>query len=624
MSSIATSPPPQSPMEIPKDPFVRRVTKKLTTKEGWFGSYNFGFLCLPQFPYGKNRVARVPPPFYSLHADLPILLAIVCGFQHSLAMLAGVITPPIIFASELNLSADYQSYMISASLISSGILSMVQMSRIRLWRNYYLGTGLITVVGTSFASLSTASAIFNALYADGTCPSTTAADGTVTRGACPDAFGALIGTTLVCSFLEMAMSFVPPAKLRRVFPPLVTGLTVVLIGASLIGDSGFLNWGGGSNGCQERPELPSIFHLCPTIFAKKPLAFGSPQFLGLGFLSFVTIILVEIFGSPFMRNASIIIGLIVGMIVAGATGYVDSSNITSAPAITFLWVKRFKLRVYGPAVLPGLAVYIALAMEAIGDITASSEVSRVEVDGPEFDSRIQGGVLADGIAGFLSGLFTVTPMSIFAQNNGVIALTRCANRKAGYVCASFLILYGVLGKISGVFLSIPNPVLGGVTTFLFASVFASGVKVLSYIKWTRKERFILAASASFGLGNLLVPTWATYLFADVNNPSTALSGFFNSIVIILSTPYLIAGIVAVILNLIIPDDAPERDDVVHSTSPAPGYVDSQPGLPMLGKSTDVEKTAGMEDEDYKARVEPSEGVSGVSSGVQARTTVLEA
>lgn len=87
---------------------------------------------------------------------------------------------------------------------------------------------------------------------------------------------------------------------------------------------------------------------------------------------------------------------------------------------------------------------------------------------------------------------------------------------------------------------------------------------------------------------------------------------------------LIAGIVAVILNLIIPDDAPERDDVVHSTSPAPGYVDSQPGLPMLGKSTDVEKTAGMEDEDYKARVEPSEGVSGVSSGVQARTTVLEA
>jgi uric acid-xanthine permease len=91
----------------------------------------------------------------------------------------------------------------------------------------------------------------------------------------------------------------------------------------------------------------------------------------------------------------------VGCIVAGATGYIDSSSIKTAPAITFLWVHTFKLTVYGPAVLPCLAVYIALALEAIGDITASSEVSRVEVDGPVFDSRIQGGVLADGLAGFL-------------------------------------------------------------------------------------------------------------------------------------------------------------------------------------------------------------------------------
>jgi xanthine/uracil permease len=90
------------------------------------------------------------------------------------------------------------------------------------------------------------------------------------------------------------------------------------------------------------------------------------------------------FGSPFMRNASIIIGLIVGMIVAGATGYVDSSSIDRAPAVTFLWVKRFKLGVYGPAVLPSLAVYVVLAMEAIGDITASADLSRVTVDGVSY------------------------------------------------------------------------------------------------------------------------------------------------------------------------------------------------------------------------------------------------
>ena len=108
---------------------------------------------------------------------------------------------------------------------------------------------------------------------------------------------------------------------------------------------------------------------------------GSAEYIGLGFLSFITIVIVEMFGSPFMRNASIIIGLIVGMIVAGATGYVDSSSIDRAPAVTFLWVKRFKLGVYGPAVLPSLAVYVVLAMEAIGDITASADLSRVTVDG---------------------------------------------------------------------------------------------------------------------------------------------------------------------------------------------------------------------------------------------------
>jgi xanthine/uracil permease len=111
------------------------------------------------------------------------------------------------------------------------------------------------------------------------------------------------------------------------------------------------------------------------------IRWGSAEYIGLGFLSFITIVIVEMFGSPFMRNASIIIGLVVGMIVAGATGYVDSSSIDTAPAVTFLWVKRFKLGVYGPAVLPSLAVYVVLAMEAIGDITASADLSRVTVDG---------------------------------------------------------------------------------------------------------------------------------------------------------------------------------------------------------------------------------------------------
>ncbi|KDQ12408.1 hypothetical protein BOTBODRAFT_415204 [Botryobasidium botryosum FD-172 SS1] len=579
---VDVQPPPQPPPQ-PRASNLRRWKNKLTSKEGWVGDYDFGWLCSPTLPFGPQKSRRMPP-FYALDADLPLLLAIVCGFQHALAMLAGLITPPIIFSSALNLDPPLQAYMISSSLIACGILSLVQMSRINIWGNYYLGTGLITVVGTSFATLSTAFAIFDSLYANGTCPTITASDGTASRGPCPDAYGMLLGTSLICSFLEIFLSFVPVRILQRIFPPIVTGTVVVMIGASLIGSSGILNWGGGSNDCSSRPDT-GIFRLCPTIFAPRPLPWGSPEFIGLGFLSFVSIILTEIFGSPFLKNASIIVGLVVGCIVAGAAGYIDGSSIKTAPGITFLWVHTFKIRVYPPAILPMLAVYISLAMEAIGDITASAEVSHVEIDGPEFDSRIQGGILSDGLGGFFSALFTVTPLSIFAQNNGVIAITRCANRTAGRICCGFIILFGILGKISGVFLAIPNPVLGGVTTFLFATVATSGIRVLSYIKWRRRERFILAAALSFGFGDLLVPTIFTHLFDGVKNPGTGLESFFSSITIVLSTPFLSAGIVAVLLNLILPLEVAEDND----RNPEPEEITREDSNVEAGESTAEEE-----------------------------------
>ncbi|KXN81844.1 Purine permease [Leucoagaricus sp. SymC.cos] len=502
------------------------VKHKVTTREGWVGDYNYGWLCTPTLPFlPTNKKKDRDPPFYALDDELPLVLAISSGLQHALAMLAGLITPPIIFASTLSLPNDVSAYMISASLIGCGILSLVQISRIHLFKNYYIGTGLISVVGTSFATLSTANAIFNAMYDDGTCPSSVV-DGVTTRGPCPDAYGKVLGTSLICSFLEILMSFCSARALKRIFPPIVTGTVILLIGASLIGTSGIPNWGGGSNDCQGRPES-GVFVLCPNTNAPRPLPWGSAEFIGLGFLSFVSIILTEVFGSPFMKNISIIIGLLVGCIVAGATGYMDSSTIASAPAITFLWVHRFKIGVYPPAILPMLAVYVSLAMEAIGDITASAEVSRQPVVGEVFDSRIQGGVLGDGIGGFLSALFTVTPLSVFAQNNGVIAITRCANRSAGRWCCVFLILFGVLGKISGVFLAIPAPVLGGVTTFLFASV------------------------------------------ATVNHPNSGLRGFFDSITIVLSTPFLSAGVVAVLLNLLLPFESPSLTKQEESTREVP-------------------------------------------------------
>jgi NCS2 family nucleobase:cation symporter-2 len=150
---------------------------------------------------------------------------------------------------------------------------------------------------------------------------------------------------------------------------------------------------------------------------------------------------------------------------------------------------------------------LVLAMEAIGDITATCDVSRLEVDGDLFDSRIQGGVLADGLNGVLAALCTITPMSTFAQNNGVIALTRCANRKAGYACCFWLIIMGIFAKFAAALVAIPSAVLGGMTTFLFSAVAVSGVRIISTMPLTRRNRFILTAGFALGFGATLVPEY---------------------------------------------------------------------------------------------------------------------
>ncbi|KAH8728962.1 xanthine/uracil permease protein-like protein, partial [Phaeosphaeriaceae sp. PMI808] len=476
----------------------RRFRKAFTTKEGLIGKYDYAFLFKPNLPFMKRE--RRAAPFFGLHDKMPVFLALLLGFQHALAMLAGVITPPIILANAANLTRGQQRYLVSTSLIVCGILSSIQITRFHVWRTpYYIGTGLISVVGTSFATIPVATGALSQMYATGYCP--TSATGQ--KLPCPDGYGAILGTAACCALLEVAMAFTSPRILKKIFPPLVTGPTVMLIGVKLV-QSGFQNWAGGSGDCKSRPTS-GLFRLCPNVNAPHALPWGSAEFIGLGFSVFITIIICERFGAPIMKSTAVVIGLLVGCIISGSTGYFDRSTIDSAPAVSFIWVHTFKLSVYGPIVLPLLAVYMVLAMEAIGDITATCDVSKLEVDGDMYDSRIQGGILADGLNGIIAALCTITPMSTFAQNNGVIALTRCANRKAGYACCFWLIVMGIFAKFAAALVAIPSAVLGGMTTFLFSAVTVSGIRIISTIPFTRRNRFILTAGFTLGFGATMVP-----------------------------------------------------------------------------------------------------------------------
>ncbi|ETS63327.1 hypothetical protein PaG_01607 [Moesziomyces aphidis] len=547
---------------------LRSTVRRFSTREGWLGDYQFGALCLPRLlpwkPDSKLNGGAAESPFYGVHDQLPIAVAAICGLQHALAMLGGLITPPMIIASSLSLSGETSAYLISASLITSGLISAVQQSAIPLpfLGGRQLGTGLLSVVGTSFTTLSVTTSIFTNLYAEGVCPSNP--DGS--RAACPDAYGYLLGTCAVCALLEIALSFLPPRVLKRMFPPIITGTVVAFIGIKLIGESAIPSFGGGAS-CHGTGQLcMGTDH--------RAYVWGDGHYLGLGFLSFMTVVLVEIFGSPAMRNASIAIGLLFPLVVAGPLGYMSSQPIDSARPITFLWVETFKLRVYGPAVLPLLAVYISLMMECIGDVTATSEVSRVEVDGLAYDRRISGGVLVDGLAGVFSALFTVPPLSVFAQNNGVIAITKCANIQAGRWCSFWLVLFGVIGKLAGCVRAIPQPVLGGVLLVLFGSIAVSGVKVLQNVTFTRRNRFILAISFGWGFGTLLADDLFANLFT-YKGGNKALSGFLDSIIIVISTPFLISAIVGMIANAVLPLDEEDRRIQRYNDSPVRSLDDEK-------------------------------------------------
>ncbi|KAG8413309.1 hypothetical protein J3458_012885 [Metarhizium acridum] len=559
------------------------VRHAFTTRDGLIGDYDYGFLLRPNLPFMKKSTYR--SPFFGLNDKMPVCLGLLLGLQHALSMLAGVITPPLILSGSggANLDQSQQQYLVSTALIVSGILSAVQINRFRVPKtSYFIGTGVLSVVGISFSIIPIAQGAFRQMYANGYCPS----DEGGALLPCPKGYGALIGTSAVCALTEILISFLPPKVLLRIFPPIVTGPTVMLIGIHLI-ESGFKNWMGGSGPCANPAsagDQASFFALCPNIGSPHALPWGSPEYLGLGFSAFITIILCERFGSPIMKSTSVIWGLLVGCIIAAACGYFDRSGIDSAPVASFIWVHTFPLTVYGPLVLPIMAVFIICATEAVGDITATCDVSRIEMEGRIYESRIQGGLLTDGINSVIAAMMTMTPMSRFAQNNGVIALTRCANRKAGLACCFFLIIMGIFAKFAAALVAIPSAVLGGMTTFLFAAVAVSGMAIIARgTDFNRRTRFILTTGLALGYGATLVPTYFDKIFA-YSGDNHALKGFLDAVVLIMETGFAVTAAVCMALNLALPEEMEDEDVNVQtveltrgSTPPGKGEVAEERG-----------------------------------------------
>ncbi|CEL05046.1 Putative Purine permease [Aspergillus calidoustus] len=509
-----------------------------TSREGWIGDYDYLYLITPDIWPLNRKYKGVDPPFYGLNDQVPILLTLLLGLQHALSMIGSVVSPPLAIAGgAFYLDSDQTQYLVSAAFITTGIATAMQVTRLHiLGTPLYIGTGLLSVVAPTFDILAVAFNYTERRYTLGTCP--TDSDGG--RLPCPEAWGAMLGTMLCTVWVQIAMSLVPPRILNRIFPKVVTGSLLLLIGVYLIGN-GMQNWGGSPN-CNGG----SGFY-----------ALGDPKLIGLGFSVFATIVLLEFVGSPLMKSASVILGLAIGCAISGGTGYWSRDQIDATPIGTFLWVHTFKLSVDGALVLPLLILFVCEAVSCMPDILATAEISKLEIDGPEFHSRIQGGILCDGLGSLISALGTSLPMVSQAGNNGVISLTGCASRRAGWCASGILILMGILGKFGAVFGSMPPSVLGGMQVFLYSTIAVAGVRVLALITFTRRNRFILTAALGIGFVDIVSPNWFSKVLAyDGDNYS--LEGFLQGVNLIVETPFIIAAVVGVLLNLVLHEKDEEQ------------------------------------------------------------------
>mmetsp|Transcript_7484 Transcript_7484/g.15379 ORF Transcript_7484/g.15379 Transcript_7484/m.15379 type:complete len:629 (-) Transcript_7484:284-2170(-) len=556
-------------------------------KEAVLGSgegYDYKALCMPTLPYCGSRSKPAPPTtFYPLDEPLPLLLSLLMGLQHAFAMVGGLITPPyVVFRFTIDFAnVELQQYAISAALITSGLCTLVNLahweiplSKKLFGKRLYIGSGLLSVMGTSFTFLPIFEIAIGQMMDNDI-------DGTV-------AYGKMLGTSMVCAILELCFSLVPGKFINRMFPPVVCAVTVTLIGVALTG-TGMKYWGGGVV-CgdmiwKEHSQVVDLVGFDREVYpvsalpsaicenGKVKLPYGSAEYVGLGFAVLCFLVLIELFGSTFMKNSNVILALLFGYMVAGVSSYddlpyVDSAKIKAAPVVDFLWTEWFGIGFYGPAVVPLLVAYTVTTVETIGDVTATHEVSELDVKSKQYPRRIQGSLSADALCSMLASLCTSMPNTTFSQNNGVIALTKCASRRAGFATAFWLILMGVFSKVAGIITSIPDCVLGGMTIFLFSNVLISGISLFGNLDLkSRRIRFISAMSLAVGVGVTVWPfafqdmrgssyTAAFWECADCN---PTLQGFRNGVSIFLSTGYCVGAVIAILLNGILPHDPPVEE-----------------------------------------------------------------
>lgn len=424
--------------------------------------------------------------------------ALPLALQHVVAMIVGCVTPAIIVSGAAGLSGEDSVILIQAALVMSAITTLVQLYPMVRGKTFSIGSGLPVIMGISFAYVPTMQAI--------------AGDFGVSSILGAQVVGGAIAI-LVGIFIK---------QIRKFFPPLITGTVVFAIGLSLYPTAiNYMAGGTGNDG------------------------YGSWQNWLVAVVTLIIVTGLNHYGKGIWKLSSILIGIIAGYIVSLFFGMVDFSAVAQASFFQLPKPVHFGLA-FEPSSCVALGVLFAInSIQAIGDFTATTTGG---LDRMPTDEELNGGIVAYGCCNIFSAFFGGLPTATFSQNVGIVSATKVVAKKVFGIAAGILLIAGLIPKFSSLLTTIPHCVLGGATVSVFASIAMTGVKLVTAAPMNYRNTTIVGLSIALGMGitqaNAALasfPAWVTTIFGK--------------------SPVVLATIVAIVLNLVLPKEKEEEASI---------------------------------------------------------------
>jgi uric acid transporter len=456
------------------------------------------------------------------------------GLQHVLVMYAGAIAVPLIVGRALKLSPEQVALLISADLFVCGIVTLIQSLGMTQW----FGIKLPVMMGVTFAAVGPMVAMANAMPG---------VDGARAI------FGAIIGAGIISMLIAPLMG-----RLLRFFPPVVTGTIIAIIGISLMRVG--VGWAmGGPAFLAQRTDVPKLVAMVDAAKAKAADAAASavagapapqislgpipmvdnPSYGALDNMAIAAFVLVAVlllvkYGRGFLANISVLLGIIVGCVVAAGLGKMSFDKVGKAHWFDFVTPFSFGMPTFDIVmILTMTLVMIVVMIESTGMFLALSDITGKKISQQELTA----GLRTDGLGTLIGGLFNTFPYTSFSQNVGLVSVTGVRSR---YVCVAggiIMIVLGLLPKMAALVEAIPQFVLGGAGLVMFGMVAATGIRILAGVdfKGNRYNLYIVALSIGFGLIPLVAPRW-TQQMAHSLHP-------------LLESGILLTSVAAVVLNM---------------------------------------------------------------------------